>query len=474
MPPRPSTERRLAALEQRTPAGVMTSTAFGAGWSRPWQVGFAAVLTSAFDTLTGYSWERRVLDRDPLAPGVADAAFPEAGQFAFTPANDTTLDAGTPGWLEVDAQAGGYLFLPTPPGLGAGCGSSGSGSGAAEPLDYLEKAYCVQGHTQVWGTPLYQDPCTRLLSLGDPEFLRFEGCCDCGDPPSGLGYDCFNGECVETEGGTYPTLGECERYCDTGVRYDCVDGECVEAVDGEFETQAECQENCGVTPCSGPFCETYTLDGVLGGPVTLTRDCSFLGLTAHWVGTATNGKVYHLFGAEDGAPDGWSLRTPNAASPSCTWQPSTDWDGNGDKAFAKTAGSLGSCPTTVTLTGNCSVDVDCCPEVTLPNTLTFTPTGGTCSCIAASVPLAWDAAGFDGPGWYSAELTCGAKTVQFRFYCETPDPTNKWGFDVYCDGMLSDGSSVPDDQCDFDIGVTVQNATLGDCCDINLEGVVTA
>lgn len=107
--------RRLTAVERQLPTGQMVSTSNGAGSIRPFQVGFAAKLTSAFDPSEGYSWERLYLDVS--VPEVGTGAFPQAGKFAFTPDNNERLAAGAVGWLEIDAQAAGYLFLKDAAGL---------------------------------------------------------------------------------------------------------------------------------------------------------------------------------------------------------------------------------------------------------------------------------------------------------------------------------------------------------------------
>lgn len=91
-------ERRLADLERRIPQGMMVSTTYGRAEVRPFQVGFPAVLTSAFDPISGYSWQQQVLDL--TLPGIDATELPRAGNNAFTPDNNQSLQAGQHGWLE--------------------------------------------------------------------------------------------------------------------------------------------------------------------------------------------------------------------------------------------------------------------------------------------------------------------------------------------------------------------------------------
>lgn len=108
-------ERRLLALERRLPGSGTygspgVSTAFGAAGTN-YRDRFPAVLTSTFDGLTGYDWERLVLDRSTSSPSVVAVTDPQSGSYAFTPDNDETLPAGVRGWLEADPNAGGWLFV---------------------------------------------------------------------------------------------------------------------------------------------------------------------------------------------------------------------------------------------------------------------------------------------------------------------------------------------------------------------------
>lgn len=128
--------RRLTALERRVPdpiGGIAgspgMSTAFGAA-SVNYRDRFPAVLTSSFDTSTGYSWSRLILDRSLSSPSVVEINTPQSGEFAFTPDNDETLTVGDRGWLEADPNAGGWLFLRSGGYEGGGAFEYGSDTGS--------------------------------------------------------------------------------------------------------------------------------------------------------------------------------------------------------------------------------------------------------------------------------------------------------------------------------------------------------
>lgn len=113
MPTVAELERRLAALERRLGGlSAIAPPAFGAE-PRQMQMGFPVVLTSDFDSTTGYSWEQQVLDVAATpTPGVVADTIPRTGDYAFTADQNTKLPAGVMGWLEVDPQAAGWLFTP--------------------------------------------------------------------------------------------------------------------------------------------------------------------------------------------------------------------------------------------------------------------------------------------------------------------------------------------------------------------------
>jgi hypothetical protein len=102
--------RRMQALEARSLTGLGVSTSYGAKSLevRATQVGFPAELTSVWDTSTGYSWKQLAL----AGVSVGDPDTQRTGDKAVTVDNNTALEVGTLGWLEVDPQAGGCLFTP--------------------------------------------------------------------------------------------------------------------------------------------------------------------------------------------------------------------------------------------------------------------------------------------------------------------------------------------------------------------------
>lgn len=143
--------RRLAALERQTAGRGATgapgvSTAFGVG-STAYRDRFPAILTSTFDTLTGYSWDRLVLARTASATSVDEVDLPQSGSYAFTPDNDETLTAGQRGWLEADPNAGGWFFLAAGGGAGgSACGGScGSLVGLAADATLRLELVCATG-----------------------------------------------------------------------------------------------------------------------------------------------------------------------------------------------------------------------------------------------------------------------------------------------------------------------------------------
>lgn len=109
--------RRLERLERRTISGPMVSTSYGATEIRPWQVGIPVELTSSYDEHAGYSWKQLFLDTAislSTGTGVSSVTEPVAtrtGDYAFTIDNNKSLTAGVRGWLEIDPQARGWLFI---------------------------------------------------------------------------------------------------------------------------------------------------------------------------------------------------------------------------------------------------------------------------------------------------------------------------------------------------------------------------
>ena len=118
-------ERQVASRGAAGAPGL--STAFGAG-SVSYRDRFPAILTSTFNSTTGYSWERLVLDTTVTPAAVVEVGSPQTGSYAFTSDNNETLTVGTRGWLEADPNAGGWIFLPEAslPGSGICGGTCGS------------------------------------------------------------------------------------------------------------------------------------------------------------------------------------------------------------------------------------------------------------------------------------------------------------------------------------------------------------
>lgn len=135
-------ERRLLALERRVPGGTGSGYAVPPGLSTLFGVAtqnyrdrFPAILTSTFDSTTGYSWARLVLDRTASSPGLVEVANPQAGAYAFTPSNNQDLQIGDRGWLEADPNAAGWIFLPdASAGAGVACGELNAGLDTDECL----------------------------------------------------------------------------------------------------------------------------------------------------------------------------------------------------------------------------------------------------------------------------------------------------------------------------------------------------
>jgi hypothetical protein len=98
---------RLAAVEQARPSGTGVSTAFGATSVRPMTTGFAAELTSAYDSTTGYSW--KALELNVATPGFENPAVQLTGTHAFAADGNEGLTSGTRVWLERDPTTTGLV-----------------------------------------------------------------------------------------------------------------------------------------------------------------------------------------------------------------------------------------------------------------------------------------------------------------------------------------------------------------------------
>ena len=108
-----SLEAKIAALERLTRPtsgiGQGSSTLFGSLNIRSTQLGFAAELTSTFNTTTGYNWKRLALDTTGSIT-LTNPAIQLTGNRAYSIDGSTTLASGTKGWLEPSPESSGYLF----------------------------------------------------------------------------------------------------------------------------------------------------------------------------------------------------------------------------------------------------------------------------------------------------------------------------------------------------------------------------
>jgi hypothetical protein len=113
----PAERRELDGLKAQVAAlqrgvgnarGLGVNTAFGATHYRTTQLGFPAELTAAWDDDDGYAWKRLRL----VGVDMTDPAVQPAGAGAVTAGGDTSLEAGTPGWMEPSPDATGYVFTP--------------------------------------------------------------------------------------------------------------------------------------------------------------------------------------------------------------------------------------------------------------------------------------------------------------------------------------------------------------------------
>lgn len=127
----------VAALRREQPDGTGVSTAFGATSFRTTQTGFAAELTSGYNSTLGYSWKR--LDLDVTVPGFIDPDTQLEGDKAFTIDDDQTLTAGTLGWLDISDTAGGWVFTVANSGGGGG----GGGGTACSPAGGWTSLDCL-------------------------------------------------------------------------------------------------------------------------------------------------------------------------------------------------------------------------------------------------------------------------------------------------------------------------------------------
>lgn len=190
--------RRLAALERRIPSGPMVSTAQGGTEIRPYQTGMPVELTSAFNTNWGYSWKALFLDTaSSSTASVTDAASPLTGHLAFTPDNLETLPIGTRGWLEIDPQSRGWIFIV------------GATTGGVDP-----DGSAAVGSGWIFGFPF--DRCLLLTVLGSvnacdgiddaQEILLAGDGVDSWNSTSDFTYDTGSGPVELTRSGGMPHL----------------------------------------------------------------------------------------------------------------------------------------------------------------------------------------------------------------------------------------------------------------------------
>lgn len=179
----------------------MVSTIYGRSEVRPFQVGFPAVLTGPFDSVTGYPWAQLILD--VTVPGVETQPQPRTGNQGHTPDNNQGLQAGVRGWLEVDPQAAGWIFTPTPtipscvPGSGSGSGSCACPGDGADPWVLLWPLQNVGNSLYATGAQMavYQDVNGKLRLCPYNQTTTLVGCLtSCG---SGISPGCVAcGSCL--------------------------------------------------------------------------------------------------------------------------------------------------------------------------------------------------------------------------------------------------------------------------------------
>ena len=210
-------ERRLLALERRVPGstGVFAvppgvSTIFGVA-SQHYRDRFPAILTSTFDSTTGYSWARLVLDRTTQTPSLVEVTDPQAGAYAFTPNNSQDLQIGDRGWLEADPNAGGWIFLPdASAGAGVACGELNSGLDTDECLHlYVHavsgKCSTIDTDQELWLEHDGADSWDATSTLGGPQFDHTGS----GTDPADVVFGFTNGVPYLTIDGVYGTPQGC-------------------------------------------------------------------------------------------------------------------------------------------------------------------------------------------------------------------------------------------------------------------------
>jgi hypothetical protein len=330
-------ERRLLALERHTAGrgttgAVGLSSALGAA-STNYRDHFPVILTSTFDSLTGYDWDRLILDRGDSLTSVVEVDEPQSGSYAVTIDNNEGLTVGTRGWLMVDPNAGGWILLVAGEPVGSspcntGCGSlvglledsctqlelvCASGEFAEMDADQFAGVYAfgVAGvwTFQVWDdgsedwvdfelelfpgdtplTPVVYTGATDTLTAGGVELKAMcfgESATFAGGPMRGFDGDAaLRAELEECDSNDFVLKVSCSCcpmdgwqgpgfYCVAESDCDTDETSCVELLDGD-----ECADGAEFVICSGPYSSQSECDAVcdpeppVGGPITTSPCC---------------------------------------------------------------------------------------------------------------------------------------------------------------------------------------------------------
>ena len=120
-------EAKIVRLERKlspsSAIGQGVSTQYGAVSIRPTQTGSAAELTASWDDTIGYSW--KLLAPANAAPVMISPVIQRAGSYAMSFVGDTSLRAGTKGWLDIDPQAKWHVFTHATQDDGSSCSGCG-------------------------------------------------------------------------------------------------------------------------------------------------------------------------------------------------------------------------------------------------------------------------------------------------------------------------------------------------------------
>jgi hypothetical protein len=188
----PADMRRVAALEQQLAAlarqmgnarGLGVNTAFGATHYRTTQLGFAAELTTDYDTATGYGWKRKRLVPGQSEP-FTNPGIQLVGDKAFSFVGDRNLVAGTDGWMEPSPDASGYIFVHRYSQSGSGADDGGGGGCTLETVsfDVVTSVSCdVYGGLSVTTRRISITGCNLSVSGADAPVLS--ACYDAAGEP---------------------------------------------------------------------------------------------------------------------------------------------------------------------------------------------------------------------------------------------------------------------------------------------------